>query len=266
MSRKKRSFDIALIGCGVRGFQQLTLEQLEALRQANDVVLIPGLAKDSYKIFRRFRLKVHDSNKLYREGRDRNHVYEEIADYVLAFAKNKGGTVAAFYGHPLVYSSISQRIIRKGRSLGLEIVIYAGVSSIDEIFCLLNVDIARRDLQICSAEHLCMETLEINPKMDLLLMQPGGLGETTLCRQSAKRLKRPQLSLYRKLQKHLERFYPPNHAVFLVVLSSLSNRKDRVVEARVRDLVRIAPRLRYHHTIFIPALRSVHPASFLPGG
>ncbi len=199
-------FDVALVGWGTRGVEQMTVEQLRALGQARDVVVDPGAPPSIFELLRAYPAEVHDLRALYRDGEQRRDAYRAMAEAVLELAQRRGRTVWLTYGHPLVYSMPSRILARECRARGLRLWVLSGISSLDEIMSVLELDIAERDLQVVFANHLVSRRRPIDPLVDLVVMQPGALGETGICRDPAQRQAR-DLGAYRELRAHLVRFY-----------------------------------------------------------
>ena len=57
-------FDVALVGWGTRGVEQMTVEQLRALGQARDVVVDPGAPPSIFELLRAYPAEVHDLRSL----------------------------------------------------------------------------------------------------------------------------------------------------------------------------------------------------------
>ena len=245
-------FDIGIIGWGTRGARQLTLEHLNILKNGRDLVVSPGATDDLWELFRKLKLQIHDITPIYQSGAISSQVYRRIAKKVLDLGRRHGRTVFVQYGHPLVYSKPSELIIRESKKLGLRTIISPGISSMDQILCLLGVNIGLRDVQICQAGHLLMKKKRLNPHMDLVLFQPGTLGRERLCLSLGAR--RTGTRQFRKLQRHLEKFYPKTHPMWIVSLNGALDRSDQTVEATVGDLARLAPAFHVSHTIYIKGL------------
>lgn len=249
-----RPYDIAIIGWGTRGVRQLTLEHLEILKSGRDLVVSPGASEDLWEFFKKLKLKIHDVTPLYRQGEIPSQVYRRIAEVVLRLGKRYGRTVFVQFGHPLVYSKPSRIVLQESRRLGLRTYIYPGISSIDQILCLLEIDIAERDVQICHAGSLLRQKKVLNPRMDLILMQLGRLGEMRLCLDIEKRARNVKIELFRKLQRLLEKFYPRTNPMWVVCLNGSLDLSDQIVEATIGDLVKLAPAFHVGHTVYIKSL------------
>ncbi len=246
-------FDVALVGWGTRGVEQVTVEQLRALGQARDVVVDPGAPPSIFELLRAYPAEVHDLRALYRDGQQRRDAYQAMAEAVLELAQRRGRTVWLTYGHPLVYSTPSRILARECRARGLRLSILSGISSLAEIMSVLELDIAERDLQVVFANHLVSRPRPLDPLVDLVVMQPGALGETGICRDPAQRQRR-DVSAYRELQAHLLRFYPPQHRLTSICLSDERGGAHEIVELPLADILELAPALHYGHTWFVRAL------------
>lgn len=233
-------FGLALIGIGMRGAEQVTKEQLRVLARSKDIVVAASIPDSIWEMLRGFDARLHDAGAIYFEYADRTEVYQKTAEMVLEIAAESGQTSFVQYGHPLVYSRPARLLIEACKHRGISVEILPGISSIDEIFCLLALDIRDRDLQILHAEHFFSKRKQINPEVDLMLMQVGLLGEH-------------DLTPYLELQAHLLRFYPEHHRIQAILLSREADRGHQIVEGTVGTLTAICTRL-YGHTLFIEGL------------
>jgi predicted O-methyltransferase YrrM/precorrin-2 methylase len=252
-SAAEADFDVALLGWGTRGVDQITVEQLRALGQARDIVVDPGAPPSIFQMLAAYTAPIHDLASLYRDGARKEDVYPAMTAAVLQLAGTRGATVWMTYGHPLVYSMPSRILIRECRARGLRLKVLSGISSIAEIMSVLGLDIAERDLQVTFANHVVSRRRPIDTSVDLLVMQPGALAETTLSRDPAVRRGR-DVSAYRLLQEHLERFYPSSHPYTSVCLSDESGVANEVVEAPIARIAELAPAMHYGQTWYIRAL------------
>jgi precorrin-2 methylase len=245
-------FDIALLGWGTRGVDQLTVEHLRAIGQARAVAVDPGTPASIVEMLREYPVEVHDLAALYEDGAAKREVYEAMARTVLGLAARLGPTVWMTYGHPLLYSTPSRLLREVCARRGLRLTVLSGISSIAEITTALGLDIAERGLQVHFANRLVARAPAIDPTVDLVIMQPGGLGETHLCRDPVARQAR-DLAPYAALQAHLERFYPPAHRYTSICLSDEGTAHE-IFEASIARIVELAPALHYGHTWYVRAL------------
>jgi hypothetical protein len=205
--------------------------------------------------------ELHSLESLYRDHADKRAVYAEMAARVIHLAESSGPIVSLCYGHPMVYSRMSQLIVAHCREHGLRLRILSGISSIAEIMTALRLDIAARGLASVFANQLLDPRRRIDPTLDLLVMQPGGLGETSLCRDATLRRER-DLEPYARLQARLLEFYPEEHTFTSICLSELAEPSHQIDTHRVDAIVALAPALHYGHTWYFravagsPSLRS----------
>jgi predicted O-methyltransferase YrrM/precorrin-2 methylase len=253
MTRNDSEFDVALMGWGTRGVHQVTVEQLRALAQARDIVVDPGAPPSIHQMLAAYEAPVHDLSTLYRDGAQKEDVYPAMTAAVLALAESRGATVWMTYGHPLVYSMPSRLLLGECRARGLRLKVLSGISSVAEVMSVLGLDIAERDLQVTFANHVVTRRRPIDPAVDLVVMQPGALAETGLCRDPEQRRKR-DVSAYRALQEHLLRFYPADHVYTSICLSDEEGVPHQVVEAQLARIEELAPDMHYGQTWYIRAV------------
>ena len=246
-------YDVALLGWGTRGVEQMTVEQLRALGQARVAVVDPGTPPALLELLRAYPAELHDLSAHYAEGRRRSEAYQAMAETVAGLAERQGPVAWLTYGHPLVYSTPSRLLRDECRARGLRLLVLSGISSLDEIMSVLGLDIAERDLQVVLAQHLLSRRRPLDPLVDLIVMQPGALGETGVCRDPARRRSR-DVGAYRELQEHLQRFYPPDHRLVSVCLSDERGGVHEVLDFALAEIAERAPALHYGHTWFVRAV------------
>jgi precorrin-2 methylase len=242
-ARARRPFyDIAVLGWGTIGSRQLTLEQVEALSCARDIVLSPGVTPELRKYLGRLPAPTHDVGELYQEGATRRPIYERIAQHVLMLGETRGGTAFLQYGHPLVYSTPSQLILKGSARKKLKTLVYPGVSSIDQVLCVLGLDPADRGVTILNSVAVYQEKPELNPFVDLLLMVPGRLNDPTVSRTGTSLSEASRLA-YAQLQAHLRTYYPAHHPLWAISVSAELSTADHVIKTRIDQLQALAPSL-----------------------
>lgn len=245
-------FDIAVMGWGTRGVEQMTVEQLRTLGQSAAIAVDPGATESIRTMLAAYSAHIEDLAPLYANDHRKADVYPRMVERVLELQAAYGPTAWLTYGHPLLYSRPSQLLIAACSERDLRLSVLTGISSLAEIMSVLGLDISSRGLQVYFADQLVRERPPIHTDSDLVVMQPGGLCEERLCRDFEARQRR-DVSAYRELQAFLEPLYPKGHALTSICLSEEPNRPHEVFEAPLSSITELAPRLHYGHTWLISA-------------
>ncbi|MCX7682439.1 MAG: nucleoside triphosphate pyrophosphohydrolase [Anaerolineae bacterium] len=116
-------------------------------------------------------LVVHSFDRLYEEAENFGELYERIAGHVLELGRRPQGVVYAVPGHPLVGEATVKHLLARAREEGLPVRIVAGVSFIEPVLTVLQID-ALPGLQICDAlEIAARHHPPLNPDLPALVAQ-----------------------------------------------------------------------------------------------
>lgn len=85
-------------------------------------------------------LKVYSFDYLYEEGANFEEVYEDIVSTVLTLGKRESGVVYGVPGHPFVAEATTPEITRRAKIEGVPVSLIEGLSFVDSVFGLLEVD------------------------------------------------------------------------------------------------------------------------------
>ncbi len=161
--------DIIIVGLGPGNPSQITLEAWRVLEEASEVHLrtiqhpsIAGLPQSSiYKSF----------DHVYEAFNTFDEVYAEIARNVVALGQRPQGVVYAVPGHPLVGETSVSLILNGAREAGLSVHVVAGISFLEPIFTVLELD-PFSGLQICDATVLAQRHHpNLDPDLGALVVQ-----------------------------------------------------------------------------------------------
>ena len=111
MSKSRNSFDIALAGIGIGGFEQTTLETLEVFKRARIIFHLTSY----HQRLRKYCKQVIDLDSEYWTGELDTEVYARITQMVLDEARRGPRVVMVGDGHPAYYDDVTWDIYRKGK-------------------------------------------------------------------------------------------------------------------------------------------------------
>jgi uncharacterized protein YabN with tetrapyrrole methylase and pyrophosphatase domain len=240
---------IYLLGSGVYSFFDLTLRTQYLLQECRQVFFLHDLPSLERYLAR---LTPEPENLMplyYLEGRDRSEIYDDITRHVVEAARRAPPVALLMHGHPLVYSSISERIIAQGERESLAVSVEPGVSSLDRIFVDLGLDIATRGIQILHASAAITEKTVLNPQVDALFFQMGSILDNTSKRQRA-----VDPEQVRPFQEYLLHFYPPSQRVKIVECAVEIGFHSRITETPLERLFDAAPSFNYNASAYVPAV------------
>ena len=241
--RDRSANRLQIVGAGVSGTRQLTIEGVLAIEEAYRVITLSASADDIEKMNR----NILRLDRLYWSRRADWGTYRALAKTVVEEARRVGGKVAFVVdGNPAIFDDITWETYRLARRYGLEVSIVPGISTIDVLPIRLHFDPGNAGLQVVEANQLVVYRLQLNPEMSTLILQVGWFGTAVL-----RRRQHSSGSRLRLLTRHLLNFYAGTHpAVFLFA----HRLHDDVIETTVADLPRVARDVHPGMTLFLPRL------------
>lgn len=239
-------YDITLTGIGIGGFELVTMETLEAIKTAR-VILDLSSHHRRLKEYCRHIIRV---DELYWSGELDVDTYRKIADVVLAEARNGPRVVYVEDGHPAFYDDVTWAIYRRGKKAGLKVRILPAISSIDSMIANCDLEIGG-GFQIFEATSLVAFNQEINPRIDLLVMQVGWFGTSLMCEVSSSKRDR-----FQPLVDYLRKSYPANHPVRILKAPMSKRASPLVFSTKLGSLDRYRRRITSETCLFIPRLKN----------
>lgn len=238
---------INLIGVGIKGFKQVTLEAIEAIQASHKVYHLTLFHNELSA------LNANTSNltPLYTSSESSN-VYEIITKQIID-AANEGEIVSfVVYGHPLFLVDSSISIIEAARQKEITVKVIPGISSIDAIWTLFARDPGREGIQIIEANALMKPGIMIDKNLDVYITQvteyklpfnrylkvkdyPDGISEIT---------------------NKLLTIYPKDHEVSLIACSPVLNHNDLVYITNLEELPGKTDIMIRGMTMYIPKVAS----------
>ena len=196
---------LTVVGTGIRAVTQLTVEALAAMASAEVLLHVIGEPVQEAAILA-INPHAESMTGLYADGLVRNATYEAMVQQVLAAVAAGRRTVAAFYGHPGVFTYPSHESVRRARAAGHPARMLPAVSAEDCLYADLGID-PGDGCQAYEATSFLLQSHPVDPSAHLLLWQVGTIGNWTY--ESAGY----DLRSFPALVAKLLRLYPPAHPV-----------------------------------------------------
>lgn len=214
---------LTVVGTGIRFALHLTPEARAAAESADELLYV---ATDPYSAawIETLNGNAQSLNGLYRNGRRRAEIYEEMVETILEPVRVGKLVCAAFYGHPGVFVRASNEAIRIAREEGHEARMLPAVSAEDCLFADLGVDPARFGCVSYDATDFLLHRRLVDTSAALVLWQIGVIGEESY-------VPRPNAENLAVLGDYLLEHYPGEHEVTLYEASPYP-----IYEARVQTL------------------------------
>jgi uncharacterized protein YabN with tetrapyrrole methylase and pyrophosphatase domain len=220
----------------------LTPESRAAIESADELL---HLASD--ELGERWLDELHPRSRslrpLYRPGRDREEIYEQIVELILDPVRRGRRTCAAFYGHPGVFVRPSHEAVRRARSEGFEARMLPAVSAEDCLFAELGVDPATTGCASYEATDFLLHPRPIDTAASLVLWQVTVIG-------AADAVAEPRRDNLRALVERLEAHYPSAHEVVVYEASPYPGVPSAILQVRLDELAYAA--LTPLATLYVP--------------
>jgi len=236
--------DLYVMGAGVAFPDQLTIQTVEML----------SCCKEIYTNMRDFQLdalppelrsKCVSIWSLYRDERERALNYKDVTDMVIGRAMSVRPFGWMTPGHPLVFDSVSQALLKIGKERGWRVHIAPGISCLDTIFVDVGFDPAD-GLIVHEANALVKQNVPLLTNLAALLLQPAAFGTD---RAQLSPQWRPDLA---PLRDYICQFHAPDHECAFVSSSPSVDRKHKIWWSRVDELESIPTEALHTSTLFIP--------------
>ncbi len=239
--------EIYLLGSGIFSFLDLTVLTQHILSTKCKAVYyihdLPSLEKFLKKLVPE---AVNLRPIYYLEGRLRDEIYRDIVNHVINTEKEKRPIGLLLHGHPLVFSTISQLLIKECENQNISLAIHPGVSALDRLFVDLKLDIGRDGVQIFNAAFAIQKKINLNPAAGCFLFQIGSLNPWATRTETAK----PEE--IRSLKDYLLKIYPENHQVKIVESAVEIGFSSRIIEIPLKDLDQAHLAFDYNASLYIP--------------
>jgi len=223
---------LTVVGMGMRAGLHMTVETRLAIEQTSRVLYVVADPVSEACI-----LKLNPNAEslwhMYQTGKPRIEIYESIIAKILDELESAGDVCVAFYGHAAVLSYPAWESIRRARATGRRARMLPAISTEDSLFADLGVDIGRAGLQSFEATRFLYYEYNFDTSAGLLLWQLGGLGETKWNPPHV--AARPRIQV---LTDYLEKFYGPEHEVYLYHAPQLPTSRALIERVALRDLPR----------------------------
>ena len=212
--RIDRKGSLTVVGTGIQLGVHLTPEARVALEHADEVLyLLSGSASSAW--LQRLRPTARSLHPLYRAGRRRIEIYDDIAEAILEPVRRGLRVCAAFYGHPGVFVYPAHEAVRRARREGLEAKMLPAVSAEDCLFADLGVDPGVTGCQSYDATDFLLNRRLVDTTAVLILWQVSVVGEMRALASPV-----PNADGLRVLAEYLCELYPHDHEVTLYECSA----------------------------------------------
>ncbi|UAK15813.1 SAM-dependent methyltransferase [Sporolactobacillus terrae] len=239
---------VNILGTGVRGAKQLTLEVIDVIRKSSKVLFFP-FEKINKNWLENF-LNVPDPENLgdlYKEGARDQDNYRRITERIVEKARNFGDTAVLVPGHPQVGVSWIKNLQKLEEKGEIYLNKFDGISSFDTMINDLSRDPLDYGAVILDANRALLYQLHLDPRMDYYVYH--------ICSVGNERTEYSNLSLHNHLnlfKNFLLKTFPPDHKVKLIRSINKNGKQAIVTNCPISDLEKLSDFITVDSSLFIP--------------
>lgn len=219
-----RRGSLFVVGTGMTGAPQTTLEAVSAMRHADRLFYLV-MAEATEAWLRQLNPRATSLADLYAPAKNRRKTYADMVDRITSPVREGFHVCAVFYGHPGVFAQPTHRAIALLRRQGHAARMLPGVSADACLYADLGLNPGDHGIQSYEATDFLLARRRFDPTSSLLLWQVGVLGESG----AEPRPCRPERLL--TLTKRLRRYYPSDHRVLVYYAATFPG--DRPIVKRM---------------------------------
>lgn len=229
-----RTGSLLVVGVGITGIGQVTLEAEAAIKAADQVFYLV-LERTTELWLRLANPRASTLSDLYAEGKERRQTYAEMTARIVDAVRQGQRVCAVFYGHPAVFVESSHAAVRELVADGYQARILPGISADACLYAELGFNPGAHGVQSFEATDFLRARRIFDPSSNLLLWQVGVLGEID-ARVGGRCLPERLHTLVEYLRPH----YPPRHEIVLYYAPTFAAHKAIVERVALDDLPRTA--------------------------
>lgn len=229
---RSRNAVLYIVGAGIRFPEHLTVQTIEILSGCKRICTnlhashFTSLPED-------IRIKCKSLWPLYQDKRHRSANYRDVAQAVLDAGERESPIAWMTQGHPIIFDSVSQLLLRTGRARGWQVSVLPAISSLDTILAELGYDPAN-GFFVHEATALVRRHVPLQPAITTLLLQPSLFG-SDLAHLTADW--RPDLA---PLRDYLLQFYAKEQECGFIRSSTKPNDESTICWTKVGDITAVA--------------------------
>ena len=236
-----------VIGAGLLGISQLTMESLAAIRQSQAVYWI-GQIVGMDNLLQELGVEGHDLSFLYWDGAADYENYARIQNVVLEKVRESDCVSFIVPGHPRIGVTLVQ-IFQAAASNGLfSLKCYSGISSFDAMINDLALDPLEEGTCIVDANRLILYDYHMDPVINYFIYHICSIGNSKTDFSDPARRNNVGF-LIDKLLKH----YPATQRVILVRSSIDPDIQNEQIPGTIESLSTIMQSVTFSHTLLVPS-------------
>ncbi|MCC5661376.1 hypothetical protein LC608_31370 [Nostoc sp. XA010] len=241
---------LAVIGLGICGTQQLSLEGRNRLLQSKKIGCLPIVPSTLCESLGELGIPpIEDLGTLYQDGDVDEVNYQRLFDKVIADCCKYENVALLVPGHPRIGVTLVQWLEARKQELQIELEVFPGISSFDTMINDLSRDPLERGSVLVDANRLLLFEYQIEPLLDYYIYHVCSIGTPRVYFKNASTENRLHI-----LKKYLLRFYQPSKQVFLVTSPCEPQSNAQFFEARLEQMETLLDYVHFGTTLYIPSI------------
>jgi uncharacterized protein YabN with tetrapyrrole methylase and pyrophosphatase domain len=233
---------ITFVGGGIQGLSQITIEGLEALQNAAQVLTF----QSEPTFFEKYQITdVKSLAPFYRDGAHDEDNYARLISEIESQAEAHGNIAVLLPGHPRLGVTVVQKLNHRS-----DLRVLPGISSFDTMFNDLEIDPLERGSVILDVNRLLLFDLKIQPELDYYLYHICSVGTSLTHFRDPTRDNALQ-----ELSKKLRESFPDDHPVTLIGSSIRDGGLPTRITVAIRDLGTVLKDIRFETSLYVPGLK-----------
>lgn len=243
---------ITVVGGGIRGATQLSLEGASALKTARQVYFLTGSAQEVQSTLTQLGISgAHDLLSLYVDGAADKANYQTIFNRLVSDCRQYGHIAFLVPGHPRIGVSVVQMLEKQHEALGIELEVLPGISSFATMINDLKRDPLERGSVIIDANRLLLYQIPVAKEIDHYIYHVCSIGTSRVHISDASIDNRLDL-----LKAHLLKFLDSSHEAILICSSVEATGAATLRKTTVGELETLLPHIHFGTTLFLPAAKA----------
>lgn len=235
---------VYILGAGVKDVAHLTLEAVETLAEV-DLAIVLDFNGDLTNYLETVCRRVENLAALYREGKDRESIYKQVAKYIALKCDGNNRVAYVAAGNPIFLNAIVSNLVETCQASEIPYWLGPSVSSVDTILADLQLEIGDYGLVCYDASVFCHLRPMFDTQATLILFDVQAVECNTVIRTET-----PCEERIQRLAKTLLQYYPANADWYLCSSARSPGSESLVLTGKLTELVESRHNLCFGSLVF----------------
>lgn len=244
---------LIITGSGIKFYSHLTNETQSAIQSADYVLYLLNEPAIKQWVVKNNK-NTQSLDEVYYNAPTRQKAYANMKTAILQALESYQNVCFFLYGHPGVYSSVTQSLTQAlANRHDITVQVLPGISALDCLFADLNIDPACGGIQSFEATEFLLTNQTISLNTPLFLWQIGVIGlmhplnQQAIAEKNADKVYQTALAL---LKTRLLKHYPASHPLIFYTAAQYPGSRHASLASQLNNLDQVTiPRL---SILFIP--------------